>query len=58
MTAGGRASSPGGVGHLVAWNLIPGSVCLVLGGFQWWLIVVFYLRIAVGSRDRLLRLKY
>lgn len=29
----------------LAWNLIPGSVCLILGGFQWWLVEVVYLRI-------------
>jgi hypothetical protein len=29
----------------VAWSLIPGSVCLVLGGVQWLLIEVVYLRI-------------
>jgi hypothetical protein len=27
----------------LAWNLIPGSVCLVLGGIQWWLIEVAYI---------------
>jgi hypothetical protein len=29
----------------LAWNLIPGSICLVLGGVQWWLIEVVYLRL-------------
>ena len=29
----------------VAWNLIPGSVCLILGGLQWWLIESVYIRI-------------
>lgn len=24
----------------IVWNLIPGSVCLILGGIQWWLIEV------------------
>ena len=28
-----------------AWNLIPGSVCLVLGGVQWWVIEVVYVRV-------------
>ena len=23
---------------MIAWNIIPGIVCLVLGGLQWWLI--------------------
>ena len=26
----------------IAWNLIPGSVCLILGGLQWWLIESIY----------------
>ena len=29
----------------LAWNLIPGSVCLILGGVQWWLIESGYQRI-------------
>jgi hypothetical protein len=41
-----RCLSPGDVHSIrLAWNLIPGSVCLVLGGVQWWLIEVVYLRI-------------
>jgi hypothetical protein len=27
----------------IAWNLIPGTVCLILGGFQWWLIELAYI---------------
>jgi hypothetical protein len=26
-----------------AWNLIPGIVCLMLGGIQWWLIELAYI---------------
>jgi hypothetical protein len=29
----------------IAWNLIPGSVCLILGGLQWWLIEWVYSRL-------------
>jgi hypothetical protein len=27
----------------MAWNLIPGFVCLILGGIQWWLIESAYI---------------
>jgi hypothetical protein len=23
---------------MISWNIVPGTVCLVLGGLQWWLI--------------------
>ncbi|QEH35596.1 hypothetical protein OJF2_41490 [Aquisphaera giovannonii] len=26
----------------LAWNVIPGSICLVLGGIQWWLVESTY----------------
>ncbi len=29
----------------IAWNLIPGLTCLVLGGIQWWLIECAYIRL-------------
>jgi hypothetical protein len=29
----------------IAWNLIPGAVCLILGGIQWWLIESAYIRL-------------
>jgi hypothetical protein len=29
----------------IAWNLILGSVCLILGGIQWWLIEVVFVRL-------------
>ena len=29
---------------MISWNLVPGSVCLLLGGFQWWFIGRVWLR--------------
>jgi hypothetical protein len=29
----------------IAWNLIPGFFCLTLGGIQWWLIEMLYIRV-------------
>ena len=26
---------------MLAWNLVPGTICLVLGGFQWWAVESF-----------------
>jgi hypothetical protein len=33
----------------IVWNLIPGSVCLILGGLQWWFIEWIYSRLRRGS---------
>jgi hypothetical protein len=33
----------------IAWNVIPGSVCLILGGVQWWLIESIYSRLQRGG---------
>lgn len=27
---------------MIAWNSVPGTVCLVLGGLQWWIIESLY----------------
>jgi hypothetical protein len=44
--------SPGDVKSIrVAWSLIPGSVCLILGGVQWWLIELVYFRIRRRSSE-------
>jgi hypothetical protein len=37
----------------IAWNLIPGTACLILGGTQWWLIESAYIllrrRFSIGA---------
>lgn len=33
---------------MLAWNLVPGAICLVLGGFQWWFIELLWM----GFRER------
>ncbi len=29
---------------IVPWNIIPGGVCLLLGGLQWWFIELLWLK--------------
>ena len=36
---------PPGTGVVVAWGIVPGIVCLVFGGLQWWGIELFGLKI-------------
>ena len=30
---------------MISWNLVPGTICLVLGGLQWFLIEWLWIRI-------------
>jgi hypothetical protein len=33
---------------MIAWNVVPGTVCLILGGVQWWAVELFFM----GVRKR------
>jgi hypothetical protein len=33
---------------MLAWNVVPGTVCLIMGGLQWWAVESFF----VGMRKK------
>jgi len=38
---------------MLAWNIVPGTICLVLGGVQWFFVGVLWLRFQNRRRLRL-----
>jgi hypothetical protein len=47
-----RYLSPGDLGTIrLVWNVVPGSVCLILGGIQWWLVELAYIRLFPPTPD-------